>query len=512
MDASNTFHWEKFSYNETIERNKIVSIDNNNVLYVGFGEADITPTDKTVEVYGQYYQRVATGIHSRLKASVLILKQHNECSAMISLDVVGVSEDYCARLQKSIVKTYPGITADKVIINAIHTHSAPGLRTGRDWWKPHPDAMKVEEYQDLVDKKILAAVKQAWNSLRPGGISNVMDYARIGHCRRAVYSNEKAEMYGRTDRDDFTGMEGGEDSNVDLLFFFDENKKPIGIIVNVACPSQVMESTYKISSDFMGALREKLKIEFGSEFVTIAQISAAGCQSPRDLIRQEYSDFWREEGVEVLSERLFDAVKRAYPISVESIRYNEFMKHSLRKLGLPRRRASYTDYVTAKNEMARLEVIQDSATAFEEFCAETHANEKIPERPGPYDSKLHHFVQIRNCEAIIKRYETQNTEPDFIMSLHVLRLGDVVFATNPFELYLDFGQCMKARSLAGQTFVVQLANGIGIYLPSKRAEELGGYGGEIINGIVGADGGRMLVDETVSDIKKVFESSCDGEL
>lgn len=485
-----------------------MSIDNKDVLYVGFGEADITPADKIVELSGQYYQRVATGIHSQLKTCVLILKQHNECSVMITLDVVGVPEDYCARIQKSIAKKFPGITEDKIIINAIHTHNAPGLRIGRNWWKPDTATMKIEEYQDLVDKQIIAAVKQAWKSLRPGGISNIMDYARIGHCRRAVYSNEKAEMYGRTDRDDFVGMEGGEDSIVDLLFFFAENKKPIGVIVNVVCPSQVMEATYKISSDFMGALREKLKIEFGSEFVTVAQISAAGCQSPRDLIRQKDSSFWSEEGVEVLSERLLNTVRRAYPASVESIRYNEFMKHSVRKLGLPSRRASYADYVAAKNEIPRLEALQDSATAFEVFCAEIHTNEKIPGRPGPYDSKLHHFVQIRNCEAIIKRYETQNTEPDFIMYLHILRLGDVVFASNPFELYLEFGQCMKARSLAGQTFVVQLANGVGGYLPSKRAEELGGYGGEIINGIVGADGGRMLVDETVSDIRKMFESSC----
>jgi len=43
-------------------------------------------------------------------------------------------------------------------------------------------------------------------------------------------------MYGRTDRRDFMGMESGEDSGVDLLFFFDEQKNPVGVVVNVACP------------------------------------------------------------------------------------------------------------------------------------------------------------------------------------------------------------------------------------------------------------------------------------
>jgi len=40
-----------------------------------------------------------------------------------------------------------------------------------------------------------------------------------------------------------------------------------------------MEATYLVSSDFMGAVREKLKQEFGGQFTTLCQVSAAGCQS-----------------------------------------------------------------------------------------------------------------------------------------------------------------------------------------------------------------------------------------
>jgi len=77
----------------------------------------------------------------------------------------------------------------------------------------------------------------------------------------------------------------------------------------------------------------------------------------------------------------------------------------------------------------------------------------------------------------------------------------------PFELYLEFGQRIKARSPAGQTFVVQLANGVGGYLPTRRAEALGGYGGLIINGMVGADGGGKLVDETLAAIRGLWDGS-----
>ena len=90
------------------------------------------------------------------------------------------------------------------------------------------------------------------------------------------------------------------------------------------------------------------------------------------------------------------------------------------------------------------------------------------------------------------------------MQLHVLRLGNIVFATNPFELYLDFGHRIRARSQAEQTFMIQLCNGVAGYLPSKRAEELGGYGGLIINGQIGSGGGTVLVNKTLEEIKKIW--------
>ena len=92
--------------------------------------------------------------------------------------------------------------------------------------------------------------------------------------------------------------------------------------------------------------------------------------------------------------------------------------------------------------------------------------------------------------------------------MNVVRMGDIAIANNPFELYLYYGQNIKARSKAKQTFLVQLSAGASIhagYLPSPDAEKFGGYGGMIINGQVGSDGGFMLTDITVNEINKLFE-------
>jgi hypothetical protein len=116
-------------------------------------------------------------------------------------------------------------------------------------------------------------------------------------------------------------------------------------------------------------------------------------------------------------------------------------------------------------------------------------------------------VQVKNAQAVIKRYENQDENPNYIFDMNVIRLGNIAMANNPFELYLYYGQNIKARSHAFQTFLVQLSGNGNFhagYLPSPDAEKFGGYGGLIINGQVGSDGGYKLCDITVEAINKMF--------
>ena len=39
---------------------------------------------------------------------------------------------------------------------------------------------------------------------------------------------------------------------------------------------------------------------------------------------------------------------------------------------------------------------------------------------------------------------------------HVIRLGNIAFASNQFELFMDYEQRIQARSPAEQTFIIQL--------------------------------------------------------
>ena len=89
------------------------------------------------------------------------------------------------------------------------------------------------------------------------------------------------------------------------------------------------------------------------------------------------------------------------------------------------------------------------------------------------------------------------------MQIHVVRLGDVGFATNPFEYYLDYGVFIKARSPAMQTFVVQLV-GPGTYLPSARSVAGGGYGSVPASTPIGPEGGRAIAEATIETLLRMW--------
>ena len=97
-------------------------------------------------------------------------------------------------------------------------------------------------------------------------------------------------------------------------------------------------------------------------------------------------------------------------------------------------------------------------------------------------------------------YETDNVKAT---EVHIIRLGDIALATNPFEMFLDYGLSIKSRSKAILTFIVQLSCQHSGYLPTERAAKGGGYSADKY--LVGPEGGYKLVEETVKYINELWE-------
>lgn len=80
------------------------------------------------------------------------------------------------------------------------------------------------------------------------------------------------------------------------------------------------------------------------------------------------------------------------------------------------------------------------------------------------------------------RYEHQQNTDLHDAEVHVIRLGEIAFATNSFELFLDYGNRIRARSKAQQTFLIQLCCGSDGYLPTEKAERGSHYSAYVSSG------------------------------
>ena len=102
------------------------------------------------------------------------------------------------------------------------------------------------------------------------------------------------------------------------------------------------------------------------------------------------------------------------------------------------------------------------------------------------------------------RFEDQETKNIDEIEVHIIRLGNIAFATNPYELFLDYGNIIRARSYAQQTFLIQLSCGAHGYLPTEKAERGGHYSAYVSSGVTGHEGGDILVRKTVAEINGMF--------
>ena len=224
-------------------------------LEIGWGEADITPPmTKRIPLKGQYYERLADAdepYHSRLKFAALAMCNGNDYVLMGCIDSVTVWQPFGDRVRARVKALVPEIAPEHMYMGCIHTHSAPAIRPSgtpmaAEMERKQPDVWGPNEYSDFALDLVAGAYVQAWKALAPGGVSRAFGTARIGHCRLARYADGSTEMYGDTSRPDFVGMLEGEDDGVGMLFTVDASGRRTGVVLNVACPSQVMEANYQV--------------------------------------------------------------------------------------------------------------------------------------------------------------------------------------------------------------------------------------------------------------------------
>ena len=507
------------------------------MIKIGWGKRSIA-REGNVFIPGQMAARFSLGIYTPVIASALALENNGDAAVFVSVDMVSIRPDLVRRVRELAAKEIKDFPAEKIVINATHTHAGPGDRDLPEF-PGDTGILHGSEMRAYLARQIVDAVKQAWENRKPGKIAYGYGFAVTGHSRRVVYLddigkraghqpgvavNGHAKMYGRTDDPMFDGYEAGMDAFINLLYTFDENDKLTGAVINVPCPSQTSESVWVLHASFWHNVREKLAAKYG-DIGVIAQAAAAGDLSPRQLHYLEaekrryalkYKDkieaymkspipapgrqpgavpdikevveFMRAEDI---ASRIVTAFDEVLSWAEKDKCADPVLKHEIRTVELAAR-------------MFPAEVAAEERENYKKFCEQKFITEGDPINMVIKNSKL--AIVRSRTKGVIDRFENQDKVKTHKAQIHAVRIGDVAFCTSRFELFIDFMHRIQGRSPFIQTFIIQLVgdeNSGGNYLATERAIKNKGYSASPYCNSVSPEGGQQLVERTLEMLKEM---------
>ena len=496
-------------------------------LRIGWAEESIVP-EKKVSLAGQFFERISEYVESEITVTAMAVQADGEEMIMVSADVVKVEESLLRMARDKFAKLTNEISPEKLMVAATHSHTSLKLAPPKKYTKqgnlttvgileeflpegkgyqelvtPDENVITPEEGAEFLTDKIALAAKKAWYNRAEGYYANEFGRAAVGMCRRVSYDDGSAKMWGDTNTANFVAMEGGNDSGIELIYTFDKDKKLTGVVANIACPAQILEQRSFISADYWGRAKAIVREKLGSDIYLLALCGAGGDQCPRDLVRwvnpetpiddpnvkrpnllkrKADPSMYDISGCNRAGKRIANEIISVFE-EITEFKEEAIFKHKVIKLDLPLRKATMAEYEHAVRE---LEYYIEKNKDKEAFNFEDNA-------------RMHVHA------GTIMRYRMQQNTEIYPIEIHVIRFGDISMVTNPFELFLDYGNRIKARSYSEQTFIVQLCCGGGAYLPTEKAERAGHYSAYISSGYVGHEGGDLLVRESIKEINDMWE-------
>jgi len=495
------------------------------MLKIGWAKREIS-TNEPVNLFGQMYMRISEGIMDPCYATVMCVDSGEKDGVVFfcSVDLEAMRCDFVEMTQKAVKKRCPEIPVDAIIINATHTHNGGDVSDSPEVTADGMPFYPGRKYREFVTEKCAEAICEAWKNRRESGIAYGFGYAVAEQSRRVVYTEDKSKhsgpnapnghcvMNGKTNDPTFSHYEAGADHRLNVMFTFDIEKNLTGIVVNVPCPSQAGDWFTVMTADYWSNVREKVAEVYGPDVYILPQCAAAGDLTPytyhyRDALmrrfRLKYGSSFTGDTMDIayslsmamrkdICETIMNGIAEVYSWAKKEIQTEVVVRHIGKEIELDRRMITEEEKEWCENNLIRQREKMKNNDSIEP--------EKRREKLGRQQS----FIN-RNLE-MLERFEDQKEHKTVATIIHTVRIGEIAFATNRFEMFMDYMHRIQARSPFIQTFVVQLAGCEGAnYLPTERAFANKGYSASLYDNPVSPKGGQQLVEETLKMLHEMVD-------
>jgi neutral ceramidase len=414
------------------------------VLRAGAFAIDITPLELPVLVNGGVQERVANQVHDPLHARCLALDDGTVQLAIVVVDNCIIPRSLADKA-KALAEKDTGISSDRILISATHTHSAPSvygcLGTDCD-----------QRYAKWLPSKIAEGIRKAQKNLQPARVGWAVgrDETNV-YCRRFLmkpgtaktnpYSdkrNDRAQMNPGHANANAIRRTGPVDPDVTILSVQTRDGRPLALLGNY---STHYAGSPALSADYFAVFASEIGRLIGAEgekprFVAIMSNGTSGDANCYDFTRPNRREYDYISVGRDVAKAAFEAYK--------TIDYREWVPLEMRE-----------QLLTLRVRMPS----QKEITAAREF-SNTFADRK----PRSWEE-----VYAREIIELSKLPATRE------LKLQAIRIGDLGIAAIPCEAYGSTGLAIKAASPMETTMNISLANGGEGYIAPPEQHRLGGY-------------------------------------
>lgn len=412
------------------------------MLKCGFYERETTPPlDGTLPGYGCI--RYAEGQLSRLYTKAVAIEVDGECAIIISIDAIRTSQTIHDNAVK-IITSHTGIPAERIIVHSTHIHTGGnvGGRSGERY--AYQTAVPDPEYDNILGRMAGSCGVLAYQNMKESTAMEATGILEgVSFIRNYVLKNGEIRTNPGLQNPDIVKPFGTIDNSVATLFFFDENEKPIGAMVNFQLHHDTV-SGLKYCSDYSGVLAENLKKEFGEDFVTVFVNGCCGNINHIDvsLSVEEWNEA-RPHYVRIgnkLTEKVLELYKELKPITIDVVKG----KRDLVEL--------------TRRDISKEEVEELRKLLYEVSYEGLHINIAKTDTP-----------EYKRFKAEGKLNFSSRPKKE-LATVQAIRLGDCMIYAIPGEVYCEYGALIKELSPKKFNMVAELANGgPSCYVPIPEA-------------------------------------------
>lgn len=425
-------------------------------LQCGAAAVDVTPRLLPVIRNGGFLQATDDKILDPLYARSIVLDDGTERVAIVVVDSCMIPTDLCDAAKQLAVKA-TGIPADRIMISATHTHSAPSvmefcLGAGADG-----------PYRAFLPGKIAESIEKANARLQPARAGwTRIDASHFTKCRRWITRSDKlqrdpfgeltihANMHPGHQNPDFIGPSGPVDPWLSLLMISDAKERPIAALANLSM--HYFGGHPGISADYCGRYVKEFAARMqGKErkaesnrpgnaepgFVAIMSQGTSG-----DLWWGDYSKPRNDKPFNDIEEFTTELVDLSMT-AIEDLNYRSDVpvRMAEKRLTMDRR------------------VPDEERLAWARRLNRLRGDRPPKDRPEVYALQAEHLHENPTDEVV----------------LQAIRVGELGITGIPNEVYGLTGLKLKRRSPLQLTMNVSLANGATGYIPPPEQHALGGY-------------------------------------